>query len=173
MALQNNLIERIQVEVDARVKYPIKAIMNELVHTDTLDISDDSTKFYISRVSEYDLKMFVNSWNHHTTPSTFLLICSKILIKQDPTCLFLFETRLFVLCVCSKYDIDNGVPHFTQKTCFLKFNPAGTERSFDINPTSITYKQHSMDVNTMLCACWEHFSDLFLLSCSTCFDIQM
>ena len=144
MTLQNNLIERIWVEVNARVNYPIKAIMNEMVHTDIVDISDDSTKFCVSwvlcRVSEYGLKMFVNSWNHHTIPSTFLLICSKILIKQNPSCLFVFETRLFVLRVCSKYVIDNGVPHFTRKTCFSKFNPAGTERSFDINPTFITYK---------------------------------
>ena len=100
--------------MNARVDYPIKAIMNEMVHTDIVDISDDSTKFCVSwvlcRVSEYGLKMFVNSWNHHTIPSTFLLICSKILIKQNPTCLFVFETRLFVLRVCSKYVIDNGVP---------------------------------------------------------------
>ena len=106
--------------MNSSVNYPIKAIMNEMVHTDTLDISDDSTKFCVSRVlcrvSEYGLKMFGNSWNHHTTPSTFLLICSKILIKQNATCLFVFERRLFVLRVSSKYDINNGVPHFTQKT---------------------------------------------------------
>ena len=48
-----------------------------------------------------------------------------------------------------------------RKTCFSTFNPAGTEYSFDINPTFITYKQHSMAVKTMLCACWEHFPDLF------------
>ena len=130
--------------MNARVNYPIKAIMNEMVHTDIVDISDDSTKFCVSwvlcRVSEYGLKMFVNSWNHHTIPSTFLLICSKILIKQNPSCLFVFETRLFVLRVCSKYVIDNGVPQFTRKTCFSKFNPAGNERSFDINPTFVKYK---------------------------------
>ena len=139
MTLQNNLIERIWVEVNARVNYPIKAIMNKMVHTDIVDISDDSTTFCVSwvlcRVSDYDLKIFANSWNHHTIPSTFLLICSKILIKQNPTCLFVFETRLFVLRVCSKYVIDNGVPHFKRKTCFSKFNPADTERSFDINLT--------------------------------------
>ena len=140
MALQNNLIERIWVEVNARVNYPIKAIMNEMIHTDIVDISDDSTKFCISwvlsQVSEYGRKMFVNSWNH-TIPSTFLLICR---IQQNSTCLFVFETRFFVLRVCSKYVIGNGVPQFTRKTCFSKFNPAGNERSFDINPTFVTYK---------------------------------
>ena len=100
--------------MNARVNYPMKAIMNEMVHTDIVDISDDLTKFCVSwvlcRVSEYCLKMFVNSWNLHTIPSTFLLICSKILIKQNPTCLFAFETRLFVLRVCSKYVIDIFIP---------------------------------------------------------------
>ena len=105
--------------------------MNEMVHTDIADIFDDSTKFCVSwvlcRVPEHGLKMFVNSWNHHTIPSKFLLICSKILIKRNPTCLFVFETRLFVLRVCSKYVIDNGVPQFTRKTCFSKFNPASKQ----------------------------------------------
>ena len=100
--------------MNARVNYPMKAIMNEMVHTDIVDISDDLTKFCVSwvlcRVSEYCLKMFVNSWNLHTIPSTFSLICSKILIKQNPTCLFAFETRLFVLRVCSKYVIDIFIP---------------------------------------------------------------
>ena len=83
----NNLNERIWVEVNTRANYPIKEIVNEMVRTDIVDISDDSTKFYVSwvlcQVSEYGLHMFVNSWNHHTIPSTFFLICSKILIKQN------------------------------------------------------------------------------------------
>ena len=144
MTLQNNLIERIWVEVNARVNYPIKAIMNEMVHTNVVDISDDSTKFCVSwvlcRVSEYGLRIFVNSWNYHTIPSTFLLICSKILIKRNPTCLFVFETRLFVLRFCSQYVIDNEVPRLTRKICFSNFKPAVTERSFDMNPTFIKYK---------------------------------
>ena len=75
--------------------------MNEMVHADIVDIFDDSTQFSVSwvlcRVLEYGLKMFVNSWNHHTIPSTFLPICSKISIKRNPTYLFVFETKLFVL----------------------------------------------------------------------------
>ena len=99
------LIERIWIEVYARANHPIKAIMNEMVHTDIADISDDSTKFCVSWVS-CRLKIFVNSRNHHTI----------------------------------QYVIDNGVPGFTRKICFSNFNPAGIERSFDINPTFTTYK---------------------------------
>ena len=144
MTLQNNLIQRIWVEVNARVNCPIKAIMNEMVHTDIVDISDDSTKFCVSWVlcslSEYGLQIFVNSWNHHTIPSRFLRICNKILIKRNVTSPFVFEARLFVLRFCSQCVIDNGVPGFTRKLCFSNFNPAGIERSFDINPTFTTYK---------------------------------
>ena len=130
--------------MNASVNYPIKEIMNEMVHVDIVDISDDSTKFCVSwvlcRVLEYSLKMFVNSWNHHTIPSTFSLICSKISIKRNPTYLFVFETKLFVLRFCIQDVIDNGVPRFTRKICFSKFNPAGVERYSDINPMSITPK---------------------------------
>ena len=144
MTLQNNLIERIWVEVSAHVNYPIKAIMNEMVHADIIDISDGSMQFCVSwvlcRVSEYGLDMFVNSWNHHTTPSTFLFICTKILIKRNPTFLFVFETKLLVLRFCSQYVIDNRVLRFTWKICFSNFNPADIERSSDINPTSILSK---------------------------------
>ena len=115
-----------------------------MVHTDIVDISDDSKNFYMSwvlcQVSNYGIKIFVNVWNHHTIASMFLLICSKILIKRNPTGLYLLETRLFALRVCSKYVIDNRVIDFTWKTHFSKFNPGGTERYFDINPTLITYK---------------------------------
>ena len=60
-----------------------------------------------SLVSEYRLKRFVISGYKHTIPRTFLLICSKILIKRNLTSLFVFETRWFVLRVCSKYVIGN------------------------------------------------------------------
>ena len=75
--------------------------MNEMVHADIVDISDDSTKFCVSwvlcRVSESGLKMFVNLWNHHTLQSTFLLVCSEMLIKRNPTYLFVFEMKFFLL----------------------------------------------------------------------------
>ena len=42
--------------MNARVNYPIKAIMNKMVDADIVNISDDSTKFCVSlvlcRVSE-------------------------------------------------------------------------------------------------------------------------
>ena len=48
MTLWDNLIERSWVEVNARVNYLIKAIMNEMGRTDIVDISDDSTKLRVS-----------------------------------------------------------------------------------------------------------------------------
>ena len=105
MTLQNNLNERIWVEVNALVNYPIKAIMNEMAHADIVDMFDDSTQFSVSwvlcRVSEYGLKMFVNSWNHHTIPSTVLLICSKISIKRNLIYLCLKRSCLFYVFAAS------------------------------------------------------------------------
>jgi len=51
--------------------------MNELVQSDTIDMSDDTTKFSVSwvlcRLSEYGLRIFVESWNHHSIPSKNIL----------------------------------------------------------------------------------------------------
>ena len=51
--------------MNARLNYPIKGTINEMVHADIVDNSDDSRKFCVTwvlcRVSEYDHKMFVNS----------------------------------------------------------------------------------------------------------------
>ena len=120
--------------------------MNEMVHTVIVDISDDSTKFCVAWVlcwvSQYGLKTFVNSWNHHTIPSTFLLICRKILIKRNPTSLLVFETKFFVLHFCTQCVTDNGVLGFTRKTCFSKFNPADIEH--------LTLIQHSSRTNKVL-----------------------
>ena len=73
--------------MNARVNYPVKAIRNEMVHSDIVDISDDSTKLCVSwvlyRNPEYGFKIFVNSWNHHAIPSMFLLVCSEMLIKRN------------------------------------------------------------------------------------------
>ena len=61
--------------MNADVNYLIKTLMNEMVHADIVNISDDSTKFCVSwilcLVVEYDIKMFVDSWNHHSIPSRY------------------------------------------------------------------------------------------------------
>lgn len=89
--------------------------------------------------------------------STYLLICSKMLIKQNPTYLFVLETKLFLFNFCNQYVIDNGVLHFTRKISFSNFNPADIERSSDINLSYITSKQCCMNVEKRLCGYWEHF----------------
>ena len=63
-----------------------------------------------------------------------------MLIKQNPTYLFVLETKLFLFNFCNQYVIDNGVLHFTRKISFSNFNPADIERSSDINLSYITSK---------------------------------
>ena len=61
------------MEVNNHVNYPIKAVLNDLVAKDLIDMSNDTTKFCVSwvtcKVSNYGLPKFVLSWNHHTIPS--------------------------------------------------------------------------------------------------------
>ena len=84
MILRNNLIERSWIEVNACVNFPIEAITNEMVHA---DISDDWTQFCVYwvlfRVSKHLPKRFLNSWNHRSIPSKFLLVCSEVLFKRN------------------------------------------------------------------------------------------
>ena len=72
--------------MNAPINYSIKTIINEMVHADIVDISDDSTKLCVSwilcQVSEYHLNMFVNSWTHYTIPSMLLFVDNEMLIKR-------------------------------------------------------------------------------------------
>ena len=70
------MIERIWVEVNNNVNYPIKTILNDLVARDCIDMSNEITKFCVSwvtcRVSHYGLSKFASCWNLHTIPSKYL-----------------------------------------------------------------------------------------------------
>ena len=66
-------MERIWVEVNTRVNYPIKDILSNLVASDKIDMGNEVTRFCISwvscNVSRYGLTNFVQSWNNHRIPS--------------------------------------------------------------------------------------------------------
>ena len=68
----NNIIERMWVEVNSRVNYPVKSALNQFVRDGKLDMASEETKFAISwvtcRVSNVGLKRFVEAWNHHSVP---------------------------------------------------------------------------------------------------------
>lgn len=68
----NHKVERLWVEVNARVNYPIKYALQELVNDDLLDMEDEITKFCISDIAiglcNIGMINVVNAWNSHTIP---------------------------------------------------------------------------------------------------------
>ena len=68
----NNIIERMWVEVNSRVNYPIKSVLSQFVQNGNIDMSLDEVKFAVSwvtcRVSSIGLKLFAQAWNHHLVP---------------------------------------------------------------------------------------------------------
>ncbi|XP_062523388.1 uncharacterized protein LOC134198068 isoform X2 [Corticium candelabrum] len=78
MSRENHPAERIWVEVNQRVNYPVKECLNDLVETDQLDLNDDIVKFCISwlamRVCQAGIELFVLAWNNHPIPGKELLI---------------------------------------------------------------------------------------------------
>ena len=70
---QNNVIERIWVEVITRGNYLIKDILSNFVASYKIDMGNEVTRFCISwvscNVSRYGLTNLVQSWNNHRIPS--------------------------------------------------------------------------------------------------------
>jgi len=106
----NHIIERIWGEVNKRVNYPIKEIINEMVHQQLINICSDDVKFSLSwvicKVATEGVKRFVNSWNNHTIPKKGIPI--KISKKSR----------------CAKVNIDN-VPHGQQAALWYEQSKNG------------------------------------------------
>uniref|UniRef100_A0A1X7TJY3 Integrase core domain-containing protein n=1 Tax=Amphimedon queenslandica TaxID=400682 RepID=A0A1X7TJY3_AMPQE len=68
----NHTIERIWVEVNSRVNYPIKQALMDLVESDLINTEDPIHKYCISwfiiQVASIGTSIFVNSWNEHPIP---------------------------------------------------------------------------------------------------------
>lgn len=69
-------------EVNARVNYPIKAVLVEMVERGQLNMDDNLHLFCASwlstRVSFVGIELFVKSWNHHPIPGNFPFIMSLL-----------------------------------------------------------------------------------------------
>ena len=68
----NNIIERIWVEVNSRVNYPIKNALGQFATDGLIDMTQDHVKFAVSwvscRVAKVGLQLFAEAWNHHSIP---------------------------------------------------------------------------------------------------------
>lgn len=69
----NHRVERVWVEVNARVNYPIKWALQGMVDDDLLDIGDPVAKYCISSMAigcaRISMQRFVSSWNAHSIPN--------------------------------------------------------------------------------------------------------
>ncbi len=68
----NHIIERIWVEVNHRVTYPVKRVITAMEDQGVMDMSRNETKFAVStvlsKVCEVGLRRFVGAWNSHPIP---------------------------------------------------------------------------------------------------------
>ena len=73
---QNHPAERKWVEFNARVNYPIKRVLNNMVNDDLIDMDDDLVKFsvstFTSQVAAVGIKQVFDSWNQHPIPGKFI-----------------------------------------------------------------------------------------------------
>ena len=69
---QNLRVERLWVEVNQRINYPIKGVLVQMESAGEIDMSDYMTKFGVSwtmiRVIQPAVRNFVAAWNEHRIP---------------------------------------------------------------------------------------------------------
>ena len=72
--VQNHVVERIWVEVNGRVNYPIKAVLVEMEESGEIDLENDHVKFCVSwftmHVAHIGTTLFVAAWNEHRISGT-------------------------------------------------------------------------------------------------------
>ena len=72
MSTSNHRVERIWVEINQRINYPIKRILVAMEGSDDIDMSNDIVQFCVSWTTintiAFALRRFVLAWNHHRIP---------------------------------------------------------------------------------------------------------
>lgn len=70
---QNHIIERMWVELNRRVSYPLKRVLIEMTESNLIDMNDESCKYSVhfiaSNVAKIGMQMFIASWNAHSIPN--------------------------------------------------------------------------------------------------------
>ena len=70
--VQNHMVEKIWVEINGRVNYPIKTVLVEMEETGEIDLSYEHAKFCVSwcsmHVAHIGSSIFVAAWNEHHIP---------------------------------------------------------------------------------------------------------
>ena len=70
--LQNHPIERIWVEINSRVNYPVKACLVKMEEEGQIDMNNEVHKYCVSwlsiRVCSVGARLTVDAWNDHPVP---------------------------------------------------------------------------------------------------------
>lgn len=68
------MVERIWVEVNCRVNYPIKEVLIDMMERGDFSLDDDLHKYCVSwltiKVAAIGIESFVAAWNEHPIPGT-------------------------------------------------------------------------------------------------------
>ena len=71
------MVERIWVEVNGRVNYPIKAVLIEMEENGEIDLCCEHVKFCVSwytmHVAHIGTSTFVAAWNEHRIPGSHVM----------------------------------------------------------------------------------------------------
>ena len=69
---KNHTIERVWVEVNSRVNYPLKRILINMSESGEIDIDNSLHKFctswFVMQVANFGMQQFVAAWNSHPLP---------------------------------------------------------------------------------------------------------
>lgn len=72
------MVERLWVEVNARVNYPIKAVLVQMLENGEFDLTNEldtaCVSWFAIQVSAVGIQLFVSSWNEHPKPGDFLQV---------------------------------------------------------------------------------------------------
>ena len=67
------MIERMWVEVNQRVSYPIKCVLIQMTESNFIDLNNDACKYSVqlitSNVAKIGLERFISSWNAYSVPN--------------------------------------------------------------------------------------------------------
>ena len=90
---QNHVIERMWVEFNSRIVYPLKFILAEMKNNEELDLSDPVTRFCVSTLTgtcyRVGMETTVQSWNYHMIPgkgqpkSSYQALCQAKRMNAD------------------------------------------------------------------------------------------
>ena len=90
---QNHVIERMWVEFNSRIVFPLKCILAEMKNNEELDLSDPVTRFCVSTLTgtccRVGMETTVQSWNYHMIPgkgqpkSSYQALCQAKRMNED------------------------------------------------------------------------------------------